>query len=83
MALYQASDFTGFSDSFAVPAGSSDVISTCSVDLILPTGTIQQVFGTLPIALKGTHFMEQQQCYSPPPNEYATIINPRSEVRIL
>ena len=34
MALYQASDFTGFSDSYAVPAGSSDVICTDSVDLI-------------------------------------------------
>ena len=34
MALYQASDFTGFSDSYAVPAGSSDVIFTGSVDLI-------------------------------------------------
>ena len=35
MALYQASDFTGFSDSYAVPAGSSDVIFTGSVDLII------------------------------------------------
>ena len=32
MALYQASDFTGFSDSYAVPAGSSDVIFIGSVD---------------------------------------------------
>ena len=52
MALYQASDFTGFSDSYAVPAGSSDVIFTGSVDLILPTGITQQVFGTLSTALK-------------------------------
>ena len=42
MALYQASDFTGFSDSYAVPAGSSDVICTGSVDLILSTGITQQ-----------------------------------------
>ena len=35
MALYQANDFTGFSDSYAVPAGSSDVIFTGSVDLII------------------------------------------------
>ena len=28
MALYQASDFTGFSDPYAVPAGGSDVILT-------------------------------------------------------
>ena len=52
MALYQAGDFTGFSDSYAVPAGSSDVIFTGSVDLILSTGIIQQVFGTLSAVLK-------------------------------
>ena len=34
MAVYQASDFTGFSDSCAVPAGGSDVIFIGSVDLI-------------------------------------------------
>ena len=49
MALYQASDFTGFSDSYAVLAGSSDVIFTGSVDLILSTGITQQVFDTLRI----------------------------------
>ena len=32
MSLYQASGFTGFSNSYAVPAGSSDVIFTGSVD---------------------------------------------------
>ena len=52
MALYSASDFTGLSDSYAVPAGSSDVIFTGSVDLILPTGITQQVFDTLSTALK-------------------------------
>ena len=51
MALYQASDFTGFSDSYAVPAGGSDVIFIGSVDLILPTGITQQVFDTLSTAL--------------------------------
>ena len=59
MALYQASDFTGFSDSYAVPAGSSDVIFTGSVDLNLPTGIIQQVFDTLSTALNCIHFMEK------------------------
>ena len=49
MALYQASDFTGFSDSYAVPAGGSDVICTGSVDLTLSTGITQQVFGTYTI----------------------------------
>ena len=44
MALYQASDFTGFNDLYVVPAGNSDVISIGSVDLILSTGITQQVF---------------------------------------
>ena len=61
MALFQASGFTGFSDSYAVPAGSSDVIFTGSVDLILSTGITQQVFDTLSSAQGGIHFMEQQQ----------------------
>ena len=56
MALYSASDFTGFSDSYAVPAGGSDVIFTGSVDLVLPTGITQQMFGTLSAALKCTHY---------------------------
>ena len=55
MALYQASDFTGFSDSYAAPAGSSDVIFTGSVYLILATGITQQVFHTLSTALKCIH----------------------------
>ena len=69
MALYSASDFTGFSDPYTVPARSSDVIFTCSVDLLLPTGITQQVFDTLSTALKCTHSMEQQKLYSLPPNE--------------
>ena len=83
MALYQASDFTEFSGSYAVPSGSSDVIFTGSVDLTLPTGIIQQVFGTLSIALECVHFMEQQQLYSLSPNEDVTIINLRSKLLIL
>ena len=72
MALYQASDFIGFSDSFAVPSGSSDMIFTGSVDLILPTGITQQVSDTLSTALKCIHFMEQQKLYSLSPNEDVT-----------
>ena len=63
MALYPASDFTGFSDSYAVPAGSSDVIITSSVDLILPTEIIQQIFDTPSTALKCIHFIKQQKLY--------------------
>ena len=83
MALLNASDFTVFSDSYAVPAGSSDAIFTGSVDLILPTGITQQVFDTLSTALKCTHYMETNKLNSPPPNEYITILNIRSKLLIL
>ena len=83
MALYSASGFPGFSDSYAVPAGSSDAIFTGSVDIILSTGTTQQVFDTLPTALKCIHFMEQQKLYSLSPNEDVTIINLRSKLLVL
>ena len=82
MALHPASDFTGFSDSYAVPAGSSDVIFTGSVDLILSTGITQQVFDTLSTALKYSNFMEQQKLYSLPPNENVTIIYLRSKLLV-
>ena len=61
MALLNASDFTGYSDSFAIPAKSSDVIFTGSVDLILSTGITQQVFDTLSTALKCIHYMENDK----------------------
>ena len=83
MALYQASDFTGSSDSYAVPAGNSDVIFTGSVDLILSTGTAQQVFDTLSTALKCIRFMEQQKLYSLSPDGDDTIINLRPQILIL
>ena len=79
MALYQASGFTGFSDSYAIPGGSSDVIFTGSDDLILSTGTTQQVFDTLSTVLKCMHFMERQKLYSLSPNGGVTIINLRSK----
>ena len=83
MALYQASDPTGFSDSYAIPSGSSDAIFTGSVDLILSTGSSQQIFDTLSTALKCIHFMEEQKLYSLSPNEDVTIINIRSKLLIL
>ena len=83
MALYQASDFTGFSESYAIPSGSSDVIFTGSVDLILSTGITQQAFDTLSTAPKCIHFMEQQRLYSLSPNKDVTIINIRSKLLIL
>ena len=83
MALYSASDFIGFSDSYAIPANSPDVIFTGSVDLILPTGITQQVFDALFAALKCIHSMEQQKLYSLSPNEDVTIINLRSKLLVL
>ena len=83
MALLSASDFTGYSDSFAVPAGSSDVIFSGSVDLILSTGITQQVFDTLSSALKCIHYMEANNLYSLSPNEDVTILNLRSKLLIL
>ena len=46
MALFPASDFTGYTSTFALPSGVSGVLSAGSVDLILSTGITQQVFGT-------------------------------------
>ena len=83
MALLSASDFTLYSDSYAIPANSSDVIFSGSVDLILSTGIIQQVFGTLSTALKCIHYMETNKLYSLSPNEDITIINLKSELLIL
>ena len=83
MALISASDFTGYSDSYAVPSGSSDVIFSGSVDLILSTGITQQVFDSLSSALKCIHYMEASKLYSRSPNEDITIINLRSKLLIL
>ena len=58
MALYSASDFTGFSASHAVPSDVSDVLFTGSVDIILSTGLTQQVFDTRSTAIKCINFME-------------------------
>ena len=83
MALLSASDITGYSDSYAVPSGSSDVIFSGSIDLILSTGITQQVFGSLSSALKCIHYMEPNKLYSLSPNEDITIINLRSKLLIL
>ena len=83
MALLSASDFTGYSDTFAVPSGSSDVIFSGSVDLILSTGITQQVFDSLSSALKCIHYMESNKLYSLSPNEDVTILNLRSKLLIL
>ena len=83
MALLSASDFTVYSDSYAIPANSSDVILSGSVDLLLSTGITQQVFDSLSTGLKCTHYMEAVKLYSLSPNEAITIINLRSKLLIL
>ena len=83
MALLGASDFTGFSDSYAVPSGVSDPIFSGSVDLNLSTGITQQVFGTSSTALKCILYMDTNKLYSLSPNEDITIINLRSKLLIL
>jgi len=83
MALFSASDFTGFTSTFAVPSGITDVLFAGSVDLILSTGITQQVFDTLSTALKCIHYMEANKLYSLSPNEDVTILNLRSKLLIL
>ena len=83
MALLNASDFTGFSDSYAAPVGFNDLIFNGSVDIILSTGTTQQVFDSLSSAIKCTHYMEATKSYSLSPNEDVTILNLRSNLLIL
>ena len=83
MALLNASDFTGYSDSYAAPAGFYDPIFAGSVDLILSTGITQQVFDTLSSALKCINYMEANNSYSPSPNEDVTVLNLRSKLLIL
>ena len=83
MALLSASDFTGYSDSYAAPAGFNDPIFAGSVDLILSTGITQQVFDTLSTALKCIHYMEANNLYSLSPNEDVTVLNLRSKLLIL
>ena len=83
MALLSASDFTGYSDTYAIPASSTDVIFSGSVDLILSTGITQQVFDTLSTALKCIHYMGANKLYSLSPNEGVTVLNLRSKLLIL
>ena len=83
MALLSASGFTGYSDSYAIPAGINDPIVSGSVDLILSTGITQQVVDSLSSALKCIHYMEANNLYSLGPNEDVTVLNLRSELLIL
>ena len=83
MALFSASDFTGYTSTFALPGGVSDVLFAGSVDLILSTGITQQVFDTLSTALKCIHYMGSNELYSLGPNEDVTVLNLRSKLFIL
>ena len=59
------------------------MIFSGSVDIILSTGIVQQVFDTLASALKCIHYMEVNNLYSLSPNEDVTIINLRSKLLML
>ena len=59
------------------------MIFSGSVDIILSTGIVQQVFDTLASALKCIHYMEVNNLHSLSPNEDVTIINLRSKLLIL
>ena len=83
MALLSASDFTGYSDSFAAPAGFNDSIFSGSVDLILSNGITQHVVDSLSSDLKCIHYMEANNLYSLGPNEDVTVLNLRSKLLIL
>ena len=83
MALLNSSDFNGYNDSYAVPAGGSGVIFSGSVDISLSTGITQQVFDTLSTALKCIHYMESNKLYTVSPNEDITILNLWSKLMIL
>ena len=83
MALLNASDFTGYSATYAVPSDVVDSLFTGSVDLILSTGITQQVFDSLSSAIKCIHYMESNNLYSLSPNEDITILNLRSKLLIL
>ena len=83
MVLLNASDFTGYSDSFAAPVGFNDPIFAGSVDLSLSTGITQQVFDSLSSALKCIHYVEANNFYSLSPNEDVTALNLKSKLIIL
>ena len=83
MALRNARDFTGYSDSYSAPAGFNDPTFARNVALFLSTGTTQQVFDSLSSALKCILYMEAKNLYSLSPNEYVTILNLRGKLLIL
>ena len=83
MALLSASDFAGYSGSFAAPAGFNDPTFAGSVDLILSTGITQQVFDSLSSALKCINYMEANNLYSLSPNEGVIVLNLRSKLLIV
>ena len=83
MALYVASDFSGYSSTWAVPSGESDPLYTGATTLILSTGVTQTVHDALSTALKQIHYMDSNDLYLMMPNEDISIINLRSKLMIL
>jgi len=83
MAILNASDFNGNSDTYPIPSSSSSVNYIGAVDIILSTGITTQVFDTLQTALRCIHYMDRNNLYSLSPNEDITILNLRSKLLIL
>ena len=83
MVFLSASDFIGYSDSYAIPAGFNDPIFAGPVDLILSTGITQQVFDSLASALKCINYLEANNLYSLSPNEDVTTLNLMSKLFII
>ena len=82
-ALFSGSDFSTQTAAFAIPSGTSDVIFSGSVDIILSTGITLKVFDKLSTALQCISYMEANKLYSLSPNEDITILNLRSKLLIL
>jgi hypothetical protein len=83
MAILNASDFSGSSATYAVPASDSSTLYGGGVDIILSTGVTTQVFDALSTAIKTIHYMDVNSLYSLSPNEDITILNLRSKLLIL
>ena len=85
MAFLNASDFAGYSDSYAAPAGFNDPIFSGSVDLIshFKHWYYTASFDSLSSALKCIHYNEANNLYSLSLNEDVTILILRSKLLIV
>eukprot|EP00972_Heterocapsa_arctica_P068567 10131854-Heterocapsa_arctica.AAC.1 len=59
MAILNASDFTGNSDTYAVPGTNSSVLYSGSIEIRLSTGITAQVSDSLNTAIRCIHYMDR------------------------